>query len=51
MENLNDLLTPLSQTPFGVNILDVLILLVVLFYAREGYVVGFTIAFLDLGER
>ncbi len=48
MENLNDLLTPLSQTSFGINILDLLIVLIVLFYAREGYVVGFTIAFLDL---
>ena len=34
---------------FGaVNILDIIILLVVLFYAHEGYVLGFGLAFLDL---
>jgi len=32
----------------NVNFLDIVLLLVVLFYAREGYVLGFTLAALDL---
>lgn len=33
---------------FGITFLDLLILVIVIFYAYEGYMVGFTIAFLDL---
>jgi uncharacterized protein YkwD len=32
----------------GINFLDIIIILVVVFYAREGYTLGFSLAFLDL---
>lgn len=32
----------------GINLLDVIIVIIVFFYAHEGYVLGFTIAMLDL---
>ncbi len=34
----------------GINFLDIIIVVVVFFYAHEGYVLGFTIAFLDLAS-
>ena len=34
----------------GVNLLDIIIVAVVLFYAHEGYTLGFTLAFLDLAS-
>lgn len=34
----------------GVNLLDVIIVAVVVFYAHEGYTLGFTLAFLDLSS-
>src|SRR5258708_146251 len=48
MPNLNFLLTQLSLTHYGINFLDIIILIVVEFYAREGYSLGFTLAALDL---
>src|SRR5256885_1164387 len=38
----------LSQLPFGINLLDIIIVGVIVFYAYEGYTLGFTLAFLDL---
>lgn len=43
-----DLSVLLTQLPFGLNILDLIIVAIICFYAYEGYTVGFTIAFLDL---
>lgn len=37
-----------SLKKFGMNILDIIILLVIFFYSYEGYVVGFGLAVLDL---
>lgn len=34
----------------GFNLLDIIIILIILFYAREGFVLGFTVAFLDLAS-
>lgn len=34
----------------GINILDIIIVFVIFFYAHEGYVLGFTLAFLDLSS-
>lgn len=48
MFDFSQLLNNLSIPQFGINFLDVIIVLVILFYAHEGYVLGFTIAFLDL---
>jgi uncharacterized protein YkwD len=33
-----------------INLIDIVIILIILFYAHEGYVLGFTIAFLDLAS-
>lgn len=38
----------LDPQRFGITLLDLLILSIIAFYAYEGYMVGFTIAFLDL---
>jgi uncharacterized protein YkwD len=38
----------LSQLPFGINLLDIIIVGVVVFYAYEGFTLGFTLALLDL---
>ncbi len=35
---------------FGINLLDIITVVVILFYAHEGYVLGFTLAFLDLAS-
>lgn len=43
-----DITALLSQLPFGINVLDIIIVAIICFYAYEGYTVGFTIAFLDL---
>jgi uncharacterized protein YkwD len=40
----------LSLSYWGINLLDIIIIIVVVFYAYEGYVVGFTLAFLDLAS-
>ncbi len=48
MEFLSTLLPQLSQTHLGFNFLDLIIIIVILFYAHEGYTLGFTLAFLDL---
>jgi uncharacterized protein YkwD/uncharacterized membrane protein required for colicin V production len=37
-----------SQLPFGINMLDLIIVGVVAFYAYEGYSLGFTLAVIDL---
>src|SRR6185503_16029063 len=34
--------------PFGINLFDIIIVLIVIFYAYEGYVLGFVLAALDL---
>ncbi len=38
----------ISQFFSTFNFLDLVIILVILFYMREGYTLGFTLAFLDL---
>lgn len=43
-----DLNILLSQLPFGLNLLDLIIAAIIIFYAYEGYTLGFTLAFLDL---
>ncbi|MGH2639383.1 MAG: CvpA family protein, partial [Rhabdochlamydiaceae bacterium] len=45
---ITQILTPLSHIIATVNFLDLVIILVILFYIREGYALGFTLAFLDL---
>jgi Colicin V production protein. len=48
-----DFVSFLSKNPLpnlGINFLDVVIILIILFYAHEGYVLGFTIAVLDLAS-
>jgi uncharacterized protein YkwD len=50
MFEFSSLLTQLHPANFGINLLDVIIVLVVLFYAYEGYSLGFTLAALDLGS-
>lgn len=42
------LLAALSLSQYGISLLDVIIVGVILFYAVEGYQLGFTFAFLDL---
>lgn len=42
------ILSFLSPSRFGINPLDIFIIVIVLFYAYEGYLLGFTLAFLDL---
>lgn len=48
MDILTTLISNLSQSLSTFNFLDLVILLVILFYVREGYTLGFTLAFLDL---
>ena len=54
MYELTNMLTVLgsyfSYPDLGINLLDIIILLIFLFYAYEGYVLGFTVAILDLGS-
>lgn len=40
----------LSFETFGLNILDIVIFVIILFYAYEGYMLGFLYAFLDLSS-
>ena len=47
------LLSQLSQfslSQFGINLLDIIIIAIILFYAYEGHSLGFTLAALDLGS-
>ncbi|HVF69407.1 MAG TPA: CvpA family protein [Xanthomonadales bacterium] len=48
MFNFASTLSQFSMPHIGINFLDIIIILVVLFYAHEGYTLGFTLAFLDL---
>lgn len=48
MPDANTLINSLSFMQFGFNAIDFFIILVILFYAYEGYVVGFFDAFFDL---
>lgn len=48
MFNFTSFLSQLSIPSIGINFLDIVIVLIILFYAHEGYVLGFTLAFLDL---
>jgi uncharacterized protein YkwD len=41
---------PKVSMPFGLNFFDVIILIVILFYAYEGYILGFVLASLDLAS-
>jgi len=50
MELVNSLLSMASQMQGGINILDILIIAIVAFYAHEGYTLGFTIAAFDLAS-
>jgi uncharacterized protein YkwD len=43
-----EFLSQASQSHYGFNLLDLIIVAVVVFYAREGFVIGFTLAALDL---
>lgn len=44
------LLTKLPQFTGGLNLLDIIVIVIILFYAYEGYALGFTLALLDLGS-
>lgn len=44
------LTTLVSFETFGLNLLDLIIIVIILFYAYEGYKLGFLVAFLDLGS-
>ncbi len=48
MDILNSILSQLSDIKPGFNLLDLIIVVVVLFYAYEGYLLGFFLASLDL---
>jgi len=48
MFNLTSFLSHFSFPALGINFLDIIIVIVIIFYAREGYALGFTLAFLDL---
>jgi len=50
MFNFTPVLAHFSIPHIGINVLDIIIVIVFLFYAHEGYVVGFTLAFLDLAS-
>lgn len=43
-----DLGALLTQFTFGLNLLDIIIVAIIFFYAYEGYTLGFTLALLDL---
>jgi uncharacterized protein YkwD len=43
-----DFLTFFTQLPFGINLLDIIIVAIIVFYAYEGYSLGFTLALIDL---
>lgn len=44
------LISLINPATYGINLLDVIIVCVVLFYAYEGYTLGFLLASLDLGS-
>lgn len=44
------LLSQFSLSHFGINLLDIIVVLVIIFYAYEGYSLGFVLASLDLGS-
>ena len=48
MDQLAQILSQLATPRFGINFLDVIIVVILLFYAYEGYVLGFILAFADL---
>ncbi|HEX8931972.1 MAG TPA: CvpA family protein [Patescibacteria group bacterium] len=48
MFDFNSLLLKLHLTGLGLNLLDLIILVVIIFYAYEGYALGFTLAMADL---
>jgi uncharacterized protein YkwD len=43
-----DIPSLITHLPFGINLLDIIIFGIIIFYAYEGYSLGFTFAFLDL---
>lgn len=50
MFDVASIISRISIPQLGINFLDVIIILVIWFYAHEGYVLGFTLAMLDLGS-
>jgi uncharacterized protein YkwD len=56
MQAIEFILTQLAKlstflvSKIGINLLDVIIVIVILFYAHEGFSLGFTLAFLDLAS-
>jgi len=48
MPDLNAILSLLGLSGLGINLLDIIIFVVVIFYAYEGYSLGFTLAMSDL---
>lgn len=48
MFDFSSLISFFNPVNYGINFLDILIILVVFFYAYEGFTLGFTLAFLDL---
>jgi len=48
MENIISAVAQIPQLPWGVNLLDIIIVLIVCFYVYEGYVLGFKLAVADL---
>src|SRR5882672_12926798 len=47
---LSKFLSQFSLSHYGINFLDIIIVVVVVFYAIEGYSLGFTLAIFDLGS-
>jgi len=50
MFDFSSFLTALHFSQYGINLLDIIVVIVLLFYAYEGYSLGFTLAALDLGS-
>lgn len=50
MFDLSSLFVFFQPSHYGINLLDVIVVIVIIFYAYEGYSLGFTLAALDLGS-
>lgn len=48
LQVLSQIAAQLSPARYGINFLDIIIVVVIFFYAKEGYSLGFTLAALDL---
>jgi len=50
MVDVSSLMSLINPSHYGINLLDAIVVIVILFYAYEGYSLGFTLALLDLGS-